>query len=219
MKLGFFETILYIVIAVVILNAASVISKRINGVRKILKLKGDCGANIRFYRLPISSFFRLSKKPDFSVELGNRLYLIRFINGKSRFKYLHFASEEFFVTYSKALFTLGGFLHIRGRYKVTENSGFSATSRRSVKILPKLEVPDEIRDYCEKNEKSVIPVLIFTPAPREINYVVEKKTSVMPAHFGDKMFSSLIFSPSSFVTYADRVKREIELHEKRISWS
>lgn len=218
MKLGFIETILFIVIAVVILNNAYVISKRLKGVRTILKLKGECGAKIRFYHSPTSSFFRLSKKPDLSVELGDRVYLIRFINGKSRFKYLHFASEEFFVTYSKAIFTLGGFLRI-ARYRVTENLGFSTTSRRSVKILPKLEIPKKIKDYCEKNEKSAVPVLIFSPAPREINYVVEKKTSVMPAHFGDKMFSSLIFSPSTFVTYADRVKRESEIHKNRISWS
>ena len=219
MKLSFIETILFIIIAVLIFNAAFVISKRVKGVRAILKLKGECGAKICFYRFPLSSFFRLTKKPDLSVELGNRVYLIRFINGKGRFKYLHFASEEFFVTYSKAIFTLGGLLHIRGRYRITENLGFSTTSRRSVKILPKLEIPTKIKDYCEKSGKLTIPVLIFSPAPREINYVVEKKTSVMPAHFGDKMFSSLLFSPSSFVTYADRVKRESELHEKRISWS
>jgi len=219
MKLSFIETILFIIAAAVIFNAVFVISKRINGVRAILKLKGECGAKIRFYRFPISSFVRLTKKPDLSVELGDRLYLLRFINGKNRFKYLHFASEEFFVTYSKAIFTLGGFLHIRGRYRITENLGFSTTSRRSVKILPKLEIPEQIKDYCEKNKKSVIPVLIFSPAPREINYVVEKKTSVMPANFGDKMFSSLLFSPSSFATYADRVKRESELYGKSISRS
>ena len=218
MKLGFIEAVLYIIIAVVILNSAYVISKRIKGVRKILHLKKECGAKIRFYRFPLSSFIWLSKKPDLSVELLDRVYLIRFINGKSRFKYLHFASEEFFVTYSKAIFTFGGFL-IRGIYRVRENLGFSTTSRRSVKILPKLEIPTEIKDYCDKNEKSVIPVLIFSPAPREMNYVVEKKTSVMPAHFGDKMFSSFIFSPSTFVTYVDRIKRESEIHENRIFFS
>lgn len=217
--MSFIETILFIIVAVAIFNAVFIISKRIKGVRTILKLKGECGAQIRFYRFPISSFFRLTEKPDLSVELGDRLYLIRFINGKNRFKYLHFASEEFFVTYSKAIFTLGGFLHIRGRYRITENSGFSTTSHRSVKILPKLEIPAQIKDYCEKSGKLAVPVLIFNPAPREINYVAEKKNSVVPAYFGDKMFSSLLFSPSSFANYADRVKRESELYEKRISWS
>ncbi len=217
--MSFIETIIFIIIAVILFKIAHLTSKRIKGVYIILRLKKECEAKIRFYRFPLSSFFRLTKKPDLSVELGNRLYLIRFINGKSRFKYLHFASEEFFVTYSKAIFTLGGFLHIRGRYRITENAGFSTTSRRSVKILPKLEVPQEIKYLCESKEKSVIPVLIFSPAPREISYIAEKKTSVKSAYFGDRMFGAMLFSPNSFVTYADRVKRESELYEKSISRS
>lgn len=216
MKLGFFETIFYIVVTAVILNAVFVISKRIKAVRKILKLKGECGAKIRFYRFPLSSFFKLSKKPDLSVELKDKIYLIRFINGKGRFKHLHFASEEFFVTYSKPIFALSGFFHTKGRYIITENAGYSNTSRRSVKILPKLEIPKEVNDLCENEGKKAAPVLIFNPAPREISYVAEKKTSVRYVYFGDKIFDAMLFSPSSFVTYADRSKRESELYEKSI---
>lgn len=218
-KLGFIETVVFIIVAVVIFNAALVVFKRIKGAHTILKLKKECGAQIHFYRFPLSSFFKLTKKPDLSVELGDKLYLIRFINGKSRFKYLHFASPDFFVTYSKALFTLSGFFHLRGRYRITENSGFSTTSRRSVKILPKLEIPEKINDYCQKEGKTAVPVLIFNPSPREISYIAEKRTSVMYAYFGDKVFGSMLFSPTSFVNYADRVKRESELYGKSISRS
>ena len=214
--MSFIETILFIIVAVWLFKLTAVTFKRIKGVSTILKLKNECKAQIRFYRFPLSSFFKLSKKPDLSVELKDKIYLIRFINGKSRFKHLHFASEEFFVTYSKPLFTLTGFFHTRGRYRITENTGYSTTSRRSVKILPKLEIPKEVTDLCENECKKAVPVLIFSPAPREISYVAEKKTSVRYAYFGDKMLDAMLFSPSSFVIYADRVKRESELYEKSI---
>ncbi len=219
--MNFIEALLLILAVYAVYRIVFYTSKRISAIFTIARLKKECGAKIRYTRPHIASFFRLTKNPDLTVEIFDTVYIVRFINGISRFKYLHFASPEFFITYSKALFTLSGFFRLRGRYRITENAGYSTTSRRSVKILPKLEIPKEVTDLCENEDKKAVPVLIFSPAPREISYVAEKKTSVKYAYFGDKMFDAMLFSPSSFVTYADRVKRqnEAKLYEKSISRS
>ena len=90
------------------------------------------------------------------------------------------------------------------------------TSAHSVKILPKLQIPEEYVIRDEFDERKVVPVLLFNPAPCEVSYVSEAKTSIKVAFTGDEFYGMQIFTASTFVSYADRMMREEEAKEKQL---
>ncbi len=188
--------------------------KRIGAIYKIASLKKTNDAKIRYTRMPFASYFRLSAKPDIVVAIGNTTYLIRLINGKGGLKFLHFASPEYFVTFSKIRISVSGLFKFGRRSKAVSSE---STSRHSVKILPKLQLPEE---YTKPSlERKLVPVLIFTPVPNEITYVTETKTRIKPAFDGDLMYGQMIFTPSTFISYADRKEREEKYRkEEELSW-
>lgn len=184
------------------------VHKRISGIRKINTLKKTARAKITKNRSPFASFFKLSKKPDLIIEIGKRIYFARLINGRGSHRFMHFASERFFVTYSKMRFSLGSLTNFRTRRAVTRTPGFLTTGAHSVKVLPKLNIPEE---YIRKRDiygKMLEPVLILNPAPNELSYVTESKSSIKVAFTGDEVFGQKIFTASSFASYAERVCRE-----------
>ena len=209
-----FRFIIFLVSAYLIFLFVFYFTKRIRAIYKIASLKKTNGARISYTRVPFASYFRLSEKPDIIVEIGEKIYLIRLINGKGGLKYLHFASDEYFVTFSKIRISVSGLFRFGGRNKAVSSG---STSRHSVKILPKLEIPEKYSSSYY--EKEVIPVLIFTPAPNEITYVTESKTRIKPAFDGDLMYGQMIFTPSTFVSYADGMEREEKYRkEEELSW-
>ena len=209
-----FRFIIFCVSAYLIYLLFFYLSKRIRAVYKIASLKKTNGAEIRYTRMPFASYFSLSKKPDVIVDIGNTIYLIRLINGKGGLKFLHFASSEYFVTFSKIRISVSGLFRFGGRNKAVSSG---STSRHSVKILPKLEIPEEYKSPYYS--KKVVPVLIFTPVPNEVTYVTETKTRIKPAFDGDLMYGQMIFTPSTFVSYADRMEREEKYKkEEELSW-
>lgn len=186
--------------------------KRSYAIRKISSLKAISDAKIEKIRSPLASYFKLSDKPDITVEIGNRIYLIRFLNGKNSRRFMHFASKEYFVTYSKMRFSIGNFVNLRGRRAtVARAPGFLTTGSHSVKILPKLTISDKYLSASDIYGKKLVPVLILNPAPNEISYVTETKTSIKVAFTGDEIYGQKIFTATSFVTYAERVCREEKL--------
>ena len=198
-----FRFIIFIVSVYLVYLCIFFFTKRVRAVIKISSLRKTNNAKITYTRMPFSSYFKLSKKPDIIVEIGGVTYLIRLINGKGGLKFLHFASPEYFVTFSKIRISVSGLFGLARRNRVANSV---STSRHSVKILPPLEIPEEYTqpDYQNKT----VPVLIFTPTPNEITYVTESKTKIKPAFEGDLMYGQMIFTPSTFVSYADRAERE-----------
>ena len=62
-------------------------------------------------------------------------------------------------------------------------------------------------------------MLIFTPAPNEVTYVTETKTRIKSAFDGDLMYGQMIFTSTTFVSYADRMEREEKYRkEEEFSW-
>lgn len=190
------------------------IYKRAAAIRKIKTLKTVSRVKIKKIRSPFASYFTLSDNPDFIIEIGRRVYLIRFLNGKGTHRFMHFASPKFFVTYSKMRFSVGNLTSLRGRYAVTKSSGFLTTGAHSVKILPPLTIPDEYIRATEIYGKLIEPVLILSPAPNEVSYVAENKTSIKVAFTGDEIYGHKVFTASSFVSYAERVYREDKIYTR-----
>ena len=198
----FIITVFVIYVTYVILFYAL---KRTLAIKKISELKKLADAKITYLRFPFLSFFKLSAKPDAIIEIGEKIYLVRLINGKGPARFLHFASREFFVTYSKISFSVGALLRLTARGKGVSSQ---STSRQSVKILPSLEVPSQYTEISAEKGKELVPVLMFSPVPNEITFVSETRTTIKLAFEGDDMYGQKIFTPSAFVTYTDRVYRE-----------
>ena len=185
--------------------------KRISAMKKIYGLIDASGAKITKTRSAFASFFKLSDKPDLIIDIGRRVYFVRLLNGRGSRRFMHFASDEFFVTYSKMRFSFGNLTHFRTRRSVTRSTGFLTTGAHSVKILPKLKIPDEYIYQRDLYDKILEPVLILNPAPNEVSYVTKSKTSIKVAFTGDEVHGQKIFTASSFASFAERVCREDNL--------
>ena len=183
------------------------IYKRAFAIGKIKTLQAVSSAKITKARPGFASYFKLTESADLIVEVGRCIYFIRFLNGKGAHRFMHFASPEFFVTYSKMRFSVGSLTSIRGRRAMAKSPGFITTGAHSVKILPPLKIPDEYIKERDVYEKELVPVLILNPAPNEVSYVTENKTSIKVAFTGDEIYGQKVFTATSFVSYAERTKR------------
>ena len=183
----------------------SLIWARTRLVGKINRLKVDASAQITYNRLPHISLLRLSRTPDLTVRAGNTLYLVRLYNGGGIDKVVHFASPDFTVKFSR-MKTASYTSRSRGG-TVFSRLGFSVGAR----VIP-ISRLDTSRYEWEKGVK-VVPVLIFSPAPGEVSFVTEEKTSIMVAFTGDEIYGTRIFTVSTFVSYVERAYRE----ERRIA--
>ena len=197
---------LILFIALVILAARLFywLSKRIRLIIRLRSLKRDCGATIRFTRFPLLPTLFISDKPDVIVEIGNTVYLIRLYSG-GKFKFVHFASPRYSVRFTRL--RVGIFaVNRRGRASIAMPSGGTYNTDMKVFIIPELSVPEELENAYP--QKSVERVMIFNPAPMEVSYVTEEKTTIKVAFTGDEFYGTRIFTSSSFVAYADRKTRE-----------
>ena len=73
--------------------------------------------------------------------------------------------------------------------------------------------PLDISTYTDDPTLRVVPALIFSPAPGEVSFVTEERTSIMTAFTGDAVYGTRIFTPDTFVRYVERQHRE----ERRIA--
>lgn len=223
---NWFAFLLLAICAVLLYKFLYAISKRIYALIKIHSLKKLADAKITYVRPPFLSFLFTSAKPDVSVRIGDTVYLLRFLSGVSGRYYMHFASENYLVRFTRSRFHLGGRLKIGKRYRVTEYSGYVTTDNHSVKILPSLEMGENLSSTAENgdfsysnNEIKTVPVLLLNPTPCELSYVTKEKTSIKVAFTGDEVFGQKIFTASTFVTFAEReARRECDEGDYEFSW-
>ena len=193
--------------------------KRIFLVFKLRAFKKETGAKVKYNQNPFTSLWRFSAKPEITVELGNRIYLIRLIGAASKHRRVHFANPEFTVTTkgkrvgsgSKRM-VYSGRTAVRKRFVNAQPNDYPRKVGK-VRILPKLKF-DADRSFVGKE---VVPVLIFNPAPHDVTFVTETKNRVVAAFTGDKVYDQTIFTASSFVTFADRYERERQEAKKSAS--
>ena len=172
--------------------------KRIGAIKKLSALRKAKGVRISISPSLWLTDLRISKKPDATVEIGDRVYLIRFFSGRSSLSFVHFASEKFSVVYSKMRLSLGSILSRSARNKGALSQGAIETSRQKVYTIPALIVPEKFKN------SNVYEVIMFSPEPAEITFVSKSKSSIKVAYTGDEVYGRLIFTPESFVIFADR---------------
>ena len=196
--------ILFVVLLVYTCRLVMWISKRVLLISKLKSLKKECGATVKFLRLPFLPTSLMSEAPDATVEINDTVYLIKFYSGGSM-KYVHFASPKYSVRFAKMK---------AGRFVVNtkwRSGAFSAVSNAfnvgaKVFIMPDFPIPENIK--AEGYGKKIEKVLIFNPAPFEVSYVSEEKTTIKLAFTGDEFYGVKIFTASSFAAYADRETRK-----------
>jgi len=182
------------------------IVKRASAIRKIRALDGNYGIRARILRNPVKGLFRMSEDPDASLEFGDKIYLIRFYNGRGRKTQAHFANEEYSVIFS--ILRIKSFFAFTGKVFAPRGGHAQSTTsvRVKVKILPKLRIPEEYKNAAECG-KRVIPVFLFNPTPSNVSYVSDERTSIKLAFTGDEFRGIKIFTGSTLVSYAEREAR------------
>ncbi len=200
--------ILIIVFSAILFFVFRSLTKRVFLMTKLGSLKKTANAKIKYNTLPFFSLIKLSRKPEITVEIGKKLYLIRLIGARGNNHRVHFANPEYTVTVKGRLSGGKGKRYVRGGIRGLQFLPISHDGYRlkigKVRILPKLEIPEN-SDY---RGKTVVPVLIFNPAPHEVTYVTEEKNRVVAAFTGDEIYGQMIFTASSFASYAERGARE-----------
>ncbi len=197
--------IIIIIFIYYVYRASRLILKRAIAIKKLRSLNGQYGIRTEITRNPIKGLFRMSENPDAVVSLGDKVYLIRFYNGRGRKTQAHFANEEYSVIFS--ILKIQSFFSFTGKvFSPRANTQTTSSIRVKVKILPKLRVPEKYRNLEEKGIK-LIPVFLFNPTPSNVSYVSDERTSIKLAFTGDEFRGIKIFTGSTFVSYAEREAR------------
>lgn len=177
--------------------------KRVSLFVKLESLKNTCNAKITYKRFPFLPTRRSGENADIIIEILDTVYLIRLYSGGGITKLVHFASPNFSVVYSRiktGKFTVSG--RIRSRFITFADSAFNVGTK--VIILPDFPIQDDDSFYGKRIER----VILFNPAPCEVSFVSEKKSSIRTAFNGDEMYGIKIFTASGFVRHADRETRK-----------
>ncbi|MBQ8720425.1 MAG: hypothetical protein IJY65_05270 [Clostridia bacterium] len=194
-----FVALLLIVLAVFCLYKLVMLTvKRILLIRSLSSLKASCEATVRYLRNPFASFFKKSEIPDVAVEIRDTVYLIRIISDGGVGRRFHFASKNFTVAFTNFMF-VGAPV---SRRVVGARAYRSEPLRlfKRVRIYPDMKVPTEY----ELSGKKIALALIFNPAPGNVSYVTENKTSIKVAFTGDEIYGQRVFTASTFAAFADR---------------
>ena len=183
-----------LVIAVVIaIKIFLFIKRRLSMLSTVLKLK-----KIETVEVQITNFSALlSKKvtetPFAKVTVGNKVYSVRLFNGKGFRHAAHIVNER----YASVFLKTGGAIKIR------------SLARRAVVTheAPRVYFPRTVFLPDTSNANGEIPILLFSPAPRELTYVTEERTSIKAAFTGDEVFGFKVFTKTTFLNFIDRDSR------------
>jgi len=197
--------LLFALIAVAV-KLAYFIYKRCLMLTRIYSLKKLCNANITLHRFPFLPMWIRSDKPDISVEILDTVYHIRLYSGISATRYVHFTDAEYSVVYKNVRTMV---TPARAATKSPSNVKLSYSAGGKVRIIGNMKLPDV-------KGKTSVKVLLFSPAPHEVSYVTEERSTIRLAFTGDELYGYKIFTPSTFVTYADREKRTREQQMPKI---
>ena len=202
-------TLLIIAAIVYLIGAIIFISKRIKAHLRFKELAKQGKFKLKFTRSFFASLFKISHAPDLVAEIGDKIYLLRYYNGKGRRYQVHFANEEYSVRFQilliRSLFASGGRL-LSGHSRAAEST---TSVRRKLIIVPKLEIPEEYKNAAELGKK-LVPIIVFNPAPSNLTYVSDEKTSIKLAFTGDTFRGIKIFTGTSAANFLEREYRFLE---------
>ena len=168
-------------------------SKRISLLISILKLRSLAGVEVEICD-PVAAFLPIiTRKPVYRVKVYGKTYAVRLFSGKNYLHAVHIVNREFAAVFMKSGGAVKVRRFVRSMRAVHEDS--RVYFPRTVIMKPIEKAPDEIE------------VMIFSPAPRELTYVSESRTSIKVAFTGDEVYGMKIFTKSTFANFIDRDTR------------
>jgi len=190
------EFILIFSAAAVVIAWLCFVIMRLSVLFSLLSLRKTDGIEVTFKSLPSIFLPATAKKPLATVRVRNKLFDIYLYHGGGRWRYVHIANDRYTVVFSK----LGGMTPKGASKTLGTNKRVlinlpSGVSRARVRLLPQI-----------KNDES-IPLLVFSPAPAELTYVTEERTSIRVAFTGERVGRWLIFTKDTVLNYLDRESR------------
>lgn len=196
------EFVLTVAVLAWIAVFCSLVIKRINLLRSIKRISKISGVGVKMLKNPLLSLAKVPREPEILVDILGDIYLVRTYNGGGAGNVVHFASKRFTVRFSR--FKTATFRAPRGRFFTVR--GFSVGGK--IKTVEPIALQPELslRDFKE--------VIIFNPAPGEVSYVTEEKTSIKVAFTGDEVYGRKIFTTSTFENFVDREVRSIKAEGK-----
>ena len=183
-----------IVISIMIIVKIFLFTKRrLSLLHAVLKLKkiDTVGVQITNFSALLSK--KVTKKPFAKVTVGSKTYAIRLFNGKGFKHAAHIVNER----YASVFLKTGGATKVRtlARRAIVTHEAARVYFPRTVFL------PDT------KNDNGEISILLFSPAPRELTYVTEERTSIKAAFTGDEVFGFKVFTKTTFANFIDRDSR------------
>ena len=183
--------IILIVCAYKIIHFAT---KRLFLFLSVLRLSRIAGISLEELR-PLAFFYpRVTKKPVVRVKIFGCSYAVRLFSGKSSLYAVHIANREYAAVFMKS----GGAVKVRRFVR-----SMRAVHEGSRVYFPRTVIMKPIE--CRPDEREV---MIFSPAPRELTYVTEKRTSIKVAFTGDEIYGMKIFTKTTFSNFVDRESRK-----------
>ena len=187
------ELAIIIICIVLIYKVIHFTLKRLFLLISVLGLAKIDGVSLEGLR-PLAFFYpRVTKKPVVRVKIFGCSYAVRLFSGKSSLYAVHIANREYAAVFMKS----GGAVKVRRfvRSMRAVHEGSRVYFPRTV-IMKPIECPPDERE-----------VMIFSPAPRELTYVTEKRTSIKVAFTGDEIYGMKIFTKTTFSNFVDRESR------------
>ena len=190
-------TLLELTIVIILIYAAYKIiffeTKRISLLLSVLKLRRLPGTEVEICNIFAALLPVITKKPVYRVKVYSKSYAVRLFSGKNYLHAVHIVNREFAAVFMKSGGAVKVRRFVRSMRAVHEDS--RVYFPRTVIMKPIEKAPDEIE------------VMIFSPAPRELTYVSESRTSIKVAFTGDEVWGMKIFTKSTFANFIDRDTR------------
>ncbi len=196
--------VILLVTTILAIKLIGFVIKRIAMLRSIYSLKKLCDANITLHTFFLRPMWWKCKSPDITVKIRDTVYRIHLYSGGGGTKFVHFANDRFSVVYSKWKTVMRS---SRGMHGLPRELGLTLSVKGRVNVIPPLSE--------HTGKERVVNVLLFSPAPAEVSYVTEEKTSIRLAFTGDTLYGYKIFTPSTFAIFAERQWRaEVDSYAK-----
>lgn len=189
-------------------RAAVFVTKRSIMLIKLNSLKKLCNANITLHSFPYSPFQKRSTNPDVTVEIFNTVYAIRLYSGISSTRFVHFADERFSVVYKRLRAMV---MPSHGAVRPPKGVRLTYSAGGHVNVMRDMEL--------DAGGREVVRVLLFSPAPHEVSYVTEERSTIRLAFTGDTLYGYRVFTPTTLVTFIDRESRRMEAERKNPSFN
>ena len=159
--------IIFLLLLVLVGKLVVFIGKRLGMLAKIYALKKQCDAKITLHSFVLRPMWWKCKTPDITVQIRDTVYRLHLYNGGGRARYVHFASDRFSVVYSKWKTVMRSSLGVQG---LPRNLGLTLSVKGEVNVI------EPLSSYQGRGR--VENILLFSPAPEEVSYVTEEKTSI-----------------------------------------